>query len=279
VAVNGQHTGSGAGIGVLANSVGAGGFGLKATGYQAVHATGTSPAFSNLGAVTALNTAGGYALYGESTYDGTYSRATGTSGVTYGVYGEAVNSTSGYGLYGTGGLYGAYGLAGSGSSTTYGVYGESQAVNGRGVTAKAPYMNFYSDPASGPLYGLFHQDTSPVSGGIGVYSYEYCTNCYAGYFNNSSGTAGSGSAIYLNGRIKIVANTGAGTFTASGVYPLASYTYNTSYVNTSSLVILTPRTLNSSTACVTSVANGSFTVSFSPALGAAVSYTYLIIQQ
>jgi len=110
--------------------------------------------------------------------------ATGSSGYTYGVYGQSA-STSGTGVkgyatassgttYGVSGITsstqgrGVYGYASTTSGTNYGVYGWSKSTSGRGVYGTAPTYGVYghATDTSGINYGIWGQSDSTVGRGV-----------------------------------------------------------------------------------------------------------------
>jgi hypothetical protein len=178
-------------------------------------------------------------------------QASGTSGQTYGV--NAVNaSPNGYAVYASGGHDGVHAAAQAGGN------------------------NFYSDPANGSKYGLYHSDLSGlVSGAVGVYSTENCPDCFGGVFTNTNATSGNGAALNVNGRLRV--QNSAGIFVAPN--GATTYTLSNSYMTPTSLLFLTVASATGSVAAVTTKATGSAVITFTPALSADTTYQFLIIGQ
>lgn len=126
-----------------------------------------------------------------------------TSGVNYGVFGQA-NSTNGTGVYG---------IAKATTGTTYGVYGKSASIDGVGVYGIA-------SATTGSTYGVYGEAASP--NGIGLYGLASgTTGVNYGVYGQSASNGGTGVYGYVN----TTAGTGvygladlAGSSTSVGVY-------------------------------------------------------------
>ncbi len=152
-----------------------------------------NPALEALFKVTNTNAGGRFGGIFQITGTGNDSRAltglaTGSSGLTYGLFGDS-NSTEGIGVYGeTSGHAGVQGVSKAASRVTYGMYGESSnSSQGRGVC------------------GLGH---------YGVEGIAADASGYGGVFLGA-GPLGSGNALLVGGDAEIqgqiVGNLGVGT--------------------------------------------------------------------
>jgi hypothetical protein len=148
-------TASGTAYGVYGKASSLNGHGVYGEGgYYGVYGVGTDPAGLTYGIYGASSGTNGYGVLGQSTYrhgvrgastngvgvygtastTGTVGIATGSSGPTWGLYGQS-NAASGYGVYGentsAGTTYGVYGV--NASSSGAGVMGTSKNAAGAGV--------------------------------------------------------------------------------------------------------------------------------------------------
>jgi hypothetical protein len=224
------------------------------------------------------NTGGGYGLYANSPGEAILAESTATSGLAYGVYGstqsEANSSAAGY--FAAQGAAGAtYGVvASNASSAGYGVYavGGQHALHG---AAGAGGVNVFSDPLNAPSFGFYHSDPGPPSQGVGVYAAENCGDCFGGDFINTAATTGTGAALNVQGRIRVLSS--AGTFVAPN--GATTFTLNNNYITANCLIFLTVASSTGSVAAVASKSAGSAQIAFTPALAANTTYQFLIIGQ
>ncbi len=225
-----------------------------------------------------------YAILGE--YGGNsagsaagYFNTYGSTGNTYGAVGKSASNGTTYGIYGWNSHasnvgYAVYGKNDSSVSYTAGVLGEGVV----GLRAKADNYGIIVDPLSTPLNGRgFSYDQSPPVGSstIGVFSQAYCSNCYAGYFTNTSGTATNGGyAMYITGRIYVGTMAGIFTFPAG----VTTYQVTHSYIDSSDEVLITPKEDPLvARYWISAVAAGSFTVNTSSAPASAITFSYFIV--
>jgi hypothetical protein len=313
-AVVGSHRGTGAGMGVRGQSAsGQGAIGV----YGVVSGTGGSQGAVGVEGFTTQSdgtavagqqgnpsgaaypyagvhgfTAGlglGIGVLGEGN-QGVYGNSTGLCGVCA----VNANASAGAGLSASSPLTAIQAASTGTSGPTFGLSLTNASPNGTGVMSTGGHTgvqvqslgggtNFFSDGSKSPAFGFTHTDNSNPGGGVGVYSAENCASCYGGEFVNTAATNGGtqGAALFVNGRLNVgVAgqlNGPAGTFTAPGA--ATSYTLTDPYITASSLVFLTVATATGSVAAVTSVADGSATITFTPALAGNTTYQFLIIGQ
>jgi len=162
------------------------------------------------------------------------------------------------------------------STGYYGVWSAATGSNG---------SNFYSDGTNQPAFGFFHYGGAVApAGGIGVSAEEDCNTCYGGQFTNTLATNGAGAAgaaLDVNGRIKVNANTGAGTFVVPVSAFASPYTFSNSFITVNCLIFMTPEEATPSTAAVTSLSPGQAIITFTPNLTGSSNFTYqyLIIGQ
>ena len=140
------------------------------------------------------------------------------------------------GLVGSGSLSLPLSLSGSGG--VYNLSVNNTSLAGTAIVAQANSTNFSSDASDRPAYGFFHNDLNPAPGAIGVYARSSCADCSAGYFYNISATAGSGAALFVNGRLSLPST--SGSFTTGN--NISSYTITNSYIRTAdnTSILLTP---------------------------------------
>jgi hypothetical protein len=256
--------------GVLGKAIGSfAGMGVRGEGYQGVYGLGNGNAYCGVCAYT--NNSTGYGLYASSSFKAVFAEASNGGIQAFGVDADVQATAAGSAA----GRFQAQGVTG----TTYGVYAADSSGTGYGVWSSSHFVNYNSDPSSGAVqFGFSHSDNSPPPGGIGVFAQELCDNCFAGDFINTSATnSGAGAALNVQGRIRVVAGTGAGTFFAAAGSP--SVVLSSGFVTSNCLIFLTAANATSSTASVTAQSPGNATITFMPPLATDTTYQYLIIGQ
>lgn len=141
-----------------------------------------------------------------------YGRHRGTTGATYGVYGQS-DSPDGAGVYGYGftstGVYGqtesvsgsgVYGIATATSGLNKGVYGQSNSISGAGVfglSTSATGLNYgvYGQTHSTQGYGIAGRATAGSGSPIGVYG-ESMSPTGRGVHGNASSSSGTAWGVF-----------------------------------------------------------------------------------
>jgi hypothetical protein len=204
--LNNGGTGAGAGVQGNANSTGA--------------------AYGVYGVETGAGNTG-YGVYGSNTGGGSGINwggyfETGSTGAAYGVEGkESGAGNTGYGVYGantstTGANHGVYGVVASSDNNAAGVWGLDNSATGAGVGVQG---NANSAGAASGVYGV---ETGPSNTGYGVYGTNTGTTNtgYGGYFTNTGG----GTALGVNGALRILGTTGYVGFVAQSSAGSTTYT-------------------------------------------------------
>jgi hypothetical protein len=276
VAMVGRHLGTGAGTGVRGSSA------------NGVGATGVFGTVSGAAAIGVVGFGSATDAYGVEGVQGSNAPSASVAGV----YGKTNSLALGTGVRGEGfqGVYGLSngycGVCGLNQSTTDGNaagYFQAQGTSGviygvHAATASPSGVNFYSDTAGSPAFGFYHYDPTPALGSrVGVYSASNCGTCIAGDFINPSATDQDGSAVTVEGRLRVIGSAGSFTAPASAL----TYTLSNSYIpaDGNCLIFMTVASATSSVAAVTAKGNGSATITFTPALAANTTYQYMIIGQ
>lgn len=315
-AVFGIHQGTGAGIGVRggsASGIGAMGVYGSVSGSTAIGTSGFSSAADGNGVVgwqgnaspvsyvagvvgkafnqstgIGVRAEGGTAIYGLSNGPYTFfGLNNSTSSVAYGVNTQIQSSVAGSaaGYFAASGTLGqTYGVeASNASSSGYSIYADGGA-DGVHSAAGPGGNNFNSDDSNGALYGFYHYDNAPQSSnGVGVYVNENCPNCKAGYFANLSATVGGGMAVEIDGRLTVRDSAGTFTVTSANSSGYTAYTLSNNFIQSNSLLFLTPVTAfsdgNAHNAVVVGEGTGSATIQFIPPLLNDTTYQFLVIGQ
>lgn len=245
--------------------------GVNALAYSASGAAGRFTQYHTSGSTFGVR---GQAMSGAA-YGG-YFLNSANSGNATGLYGEGYSTgVSGTARNGTGVLAtGSTGLRASG--TTYGGYFTSPG--NYALRVEGGYMGINNVMPQSGSYGYYSYNApSPANGSLGIYVENYCANCVAAQFYNTSGTASTGStgyALLVGGRARFPNVAGSFTF-SSGV---TSVVVNNNYCDSIDEVQLTPRSDTLGIRFwVSSITDGSFTVSSSSAPASSMTFSYFIV--
>lgn len=292
------------GIGVYAEAGGNYGTSLYGANYG-TGGTGVYGYTSGANAYSLYGYAGGsssYAVYGQANSTnswGVYGTASGTG--SHGVYGSATGST-GYGVLGNSATSGAAGVRGQSSvsggrgvegvmtstgTTGYGgyfthagtstsAYGVRIDSTGSGLYLDVDDYGISFDQTGSPEYGIrwYNVGTNVGNAPVAIYAVNYCYDCIAGIFSNTSATAAmAGYALLAEGQVRMPSMVNRESMSS-----VTSKVVSNSYVDSTAVITLTPdRDIGyGNRYWVESIADGTFTMRIATAVSGLIMHYHVM---